>query len=261
MNYKVECLFVRLVCLYIKGEIYNMKKKGIRFIFLLLILLLFSSCIVLKYIDKNIKELEKERNDDSYFHSVAKEGKIKGLVKGKYYYTGKQNTINYVFEHDIFQYKHLSFENYMEFNTGDYYPLRDEAVCDFTIKGSCLKQYEEEVDALFSNCFYLYTGLTGKNEEGGKISFVITRRIILTHHTGKVVDLTNTGFSDGKHGTKIRNAVYEEDFKVYQKNVDHAIKKCTNLFQKCQIFSIAIFILLLINIWIYIVKFNKIKKR
>lgn len=235
-----------------------MKKKGIRFIFLLLILLLFSSCIVLKYTDKNIKELKKERNDDSHFHSVAKEGKIKGLVEGKYYYAGKQENINYVFEHDIFQYKHLSFENYMEFNTGDYYPFRDEAICDFIIKGYCSKQYEEEVDNLISNCPYLYSGLTGKGKEGSKVYFLIVRRIILTHRTGKGVDLTNTGFSDGKHGSKIRNAIYEEDFKVHQKNVDLAIKKYKDFRKTCRIFCIVISIFLLINIWVYTVKFIKI---
>lgn len=166
---------------------------------------------------------------------------------GKYYYKGKQENINYIFEHDIFQYEHLSFENYMEFNTGDYYPFSEEAVCDFTIKGSCLKQYEKEIDALFSNCPYLYAVLTGKNTEDNKISFFITRRIVFPHHIGRGIALTNTGFSDGKHGSKIRKAVYEEDFKVYQKNVDHAIKKYTNLFQKCQILCIIICLFLLIN--------------
>lgn len=137
---------------------------------------------------------------------------------GKYYYKGKQENINYIFEHDIFQYEHLSFENYMEFNTGDYYPFSEEAVCDFTIKGSCLKQYEKEIDALFSNCPYLYAVLTGKNTEDNKISFFITRRIVFPHHIGRGIALTNTGFSDGKHGSKIRKAVY-----TFQMFVWHAI--------------------------------------
>ncbi|WP_461812782.1 hypothetical protein [Faecalimonas sp.] len=237
-----------------------MKKKHIRFILLLLVLLLFSFCVISKYVNKNIAELKKKRNDDFYFHSVAKEGKVKGLVEGEYYYEGKQENINYIFEHDIFQYKSLSFENYIEFKTGDYYPFSEEAVCDFTIKGSCLKQYEEEIDALFSNCPYLYTGLTGKNEEDNKISFIMTRRIMFTHHIGQGINLTNTGFSDGEHGAKIRKIVYEEDFRVYQKNVDHAIKKYTNLFQKCQILCIIIAIFLLIDVLVYIYKTYQNKK-
>lgn len=60
-----------------------MKKKHIQFVLLLLVLFLFFSCVVLIYADKSIVELKKERNDNSYFHSVAKEGKIKGLVGGQ----------------------------------------------------------------------------------------------------------------------------------------------------------------------------------
>lgn len=195
--------------------------------------------------------MKKERIDDSYFHSIAKEGKVKGLVDGKYYYKEKQENINYIFEYEVFQYEHLSFENYMTFNTGDYYPFRNEAVCDFTIKGSCLKQYEEEIDDLILNCPYLYKGLTGKNEEGNTISFCITRRIVFPHHIGRGVNLTNTRFSDGKHGSKIKNTVYEEDFKVHQKNVDHTIKKYKSLEKRWIIFTLTIIMILIIRILIY----------